>query len=75
MFVLFQICTNRYIKFSLLESILRTAKENNIAYLPIMDNYPQFRDVPKTSLDANLTLSAVAQIEEGWIFENMHTLN
>ena len=54
---------------------MRTAKENNISYLPIMDNYPQFKDVPKTSLDANLTLSAVAQIEEGWIFENMHTLN
>ena len=59
----------------MLESILKTAKENNITYLPIMDNYPQFKDVPKTSLDANLTLSAVAQIEEGWIFENMHTLN
>ena len=64
-----------YSKFSMLESILKTAKENNITYLPIMDNYPQFKDVPKTSLDANLTLSAVAQIEEGWIFENMHTLN
>ena len=59
----------------MLESILKTAKENNITYLPIMDNYPQFKDVPKTSLDANLTLNAVAQIEEGWIFENMHTLN
>ena len=64
-----------YSKFSMLESILKAAKENNISYLPIMDNYPQFKDVPKTSLDANLTLSAVAQIEEGWIFENMHTLN
>ena len=52
----------------MLESILKTAKENNITYLPIMDNYPQFKDVPKTSLDANLTLNAVAQIEEGWIF-------
>ena len=52
----------------MLESILRTAKENNITYLPIMDNYSQFKDVPKISLDANLTLSVVAQIEEGWIF-------
>ena len=59
----------------MLESVLKAAKENNISYLPIMDNYPQFKDVPKTSLDANLTLSAVAQIEEGWIFGNMHTLN
>ena len=52
----------------MLEFILKTAKENNITYLPIMDNYSQFKDVPKISLDANLTLSAVAQIEEGWIF-------
>ena len=52
----------------MLESILKTAKENNITYLPIMDNYPQFRDVPKTPLDINLTLNVVAQIEEGWIF-------
>ena len=57
-----------YLKFSMLEFILKTAKENNITYLPIMDNYSQFKDVPKISLDANLTLNVVAQIEEGWIF-------
>ena len=57
----------------MMEAIVNTGRENNITYHPIMDNYPEYGNISRITLNENYAATVYAMtIEEGFLpYENI----
>ena len=57
----------------MMEAIVNTGRENNITYHPIMDNYPEYGNISRITLNENYAATDYAMtIEEGFLsYENI----